>query len=86
MKLYSPTNEYSNYNISDVEHELIKRIGPQVGIEPAFFISLGTGQTGLIYEDEDGTIVMHNTSTDRFICDAKNVIEAVLESWKKTLD
>nr|DAG57601.1 MAG TPA: hypothetical protein [Caudoviricetes sp.] len=86
MKIYSTTNKYQTYSISDIKKELLDRIGSKVGAEPAVLINLGTGEQGIIFETDYGDIVLDNLTTNKCTWDAQNIIEEVLSSWNKSMD
>ena len=86
MKIYSATNKYSQYDLKDVERELLRKVGSRVSGEPAIIVNLGDGESGVIFETNDGDIVMDNLDTGERIWDAENVIRAVLVSWDKSID
>ena len=86
MKIYSATNKYSQYDLKDVERELLRKVGSRVSGEPAIIVNLGDGESGVIFETNDGDIVMDNLDTGERIWDAENVIRAVLSSWDKSID
>lgn len=85
-RIYSATNKYTEYSISDVERELLNRIGSRVSAEPAIIVNLGTGEAGVISETADGDIILDNLDTGKRTWDAQNVIEEVLTSWDKFID
>ena len=85
-RIYSATNKYTEYSISDVEKELLNRIGSRVGAEPAIIVNLGTGEAGVISETADGDIILDNLDTGKRTWDAQNVIEEVLTSWDKSIE
>ena len=86
MKIYSATNNYSQYDLKDVERELLRKVGSRVSGEPAIIVNLGDGESGVISETNDGDIVMDNWDTGERIWGAENVIRAVLASWDKSFD
>lgn len=86
MKIYSTTNKYQTYSISDIKKELLDRIGSKVCDEPAVLINLGTGEQGIISETDYGNIVLDNLTTNKRTWDAQNIIEEVLSSWNKSMD
>lgn len=76
---------YVEYGLKDVERELITKIGSRVEADPAILVNLGTGESGVIAETADGDIVMDNLDTGERVWGTQNVLQAVLESWGKSL-
>ena len=79
------TPNYVEYGLKDVERELITKIGSRVTAAPAILVNLGTGESGVIAETADGDIVMDNLDTGERVWGTQNVLQAVLESWGKSL-
>lgn len=86
MKIYPAKNKYSQYDLKDVEKELLRKVGSRVSGEPAIIVNLGDGESGVIFETDDGDIVMDIWDTEERIWGAENVIRAVLSSWGKSID
>lgn len=63
-KIIASTKDYSQFEISDIERELLNNVGSRAGVDPALLVQLGDGTGGVIYEDADGNIVMNNLDTN----------------------
>lgn len=81
-KIVSTTKDYSQFEISDIERELLNSVGSRAGVDPAILVQLGDSTSGVIYEDADGNIIMNNLDTNNVTYDAQNVIDEVVSSWK----
>ena len=81
-KIVAATKDYSQFEISDIERELLNNVGSRAGVDPAILVQLGDGTGGVIYEDADGNIVMDNLDTNKVTWGAQNVIDEVVSSWK----
>lgn len=81
-KIIAATKDYSQFEISDIEREILNSVGSRASVDPALIVQLGDGTGGVIYEDADGNIVMDNLDTDKATWGAQNVINEVVSSWK----
>ena len=81
-KIIAATKDYSQFEISDIEREILNSVGSRAGVDPALIVQLGDGTGCVIYEDADGNIVMDNLDTNKVTWDAQNVIDEVVSSWK----
>lgn len=81
-KIIAATKDYSQFEISDIERELLNNVGSRAGVDPAILVQLGDDTTSVIYEDADGNIVMDNLDTNKVTYDAENIIDEVVSSWK----
>ena len=81
-KIIAATKDYSQFEISDIERELLNNVGSRAGVDPAIVVQLGDGTGGIIYEDADGNIIMNNLDTNKVTYDAQNIIDEVVSSWK----